>query len=440
MSNPFQLEITLKQHTPIIHFQHDQAGATLRASEVKPKLDKFIISTFQLLERTIINNTETITPKSQFKSFFVNDGKLHTALDYKIKISVNSVDTNTAITLKPFEPKTKAGQQIYEQKYSYPMVLTNMGGKSNQSELKDFTIYENLSIVFNSFNTELLKKIKQVIGGFFLLHNFGNRQSKGFGSFTVIQIDNIEEDTIQFPAGTHFLLINEKIELKQMFETIDYYWKRLKSGINYSKYKVGGEAGNPIWACDPSRYEKAFLFDYINNYLPQEQRYTWEKRWLKESFLDLDTRSNAIPPKYARALLGLQDKFEFINPDFCNPDDTESAQMNENFRKLNIKVKHENEEIDRIKAPILFKPVFHSNRIFIYIIIDAKHINDQIYEAGINKEFEFTEEATNNLSLPNETLNFYDLLDKYHIHLGRNFQSKNFQWKTIANVQTMKTQ
>lgn len=35
----YRLEFTLKQHTPIIHFQHDQYGATLRASEVKPKLD-----------------------------------------------------------------------------------------------------------------------------------------------------------------------------------------------------------------------------------------------------------------------------------------------------------------------------------------------------------------------------------------------------------------
>lgn len=39
----YQLKFTLKQHTPIIHFQHDQDGATLRTSEVKPKLDRFII-------------------------------------------------------------------------------------------------------------------------------------------------------------------------------------------------------------------------------------------------------------------------------------------------------------------------------------------------------------------------------------------------------------
>ena len=39
-----RLEIKLKQHTPLIHFQHDQEGATLRASEVKPKLDRFVLT------------------------------------------------------------------------------------------------------------------------------------------------------------------------------------------------------------------------------------------------------------------------------------------------------------------------------------------------------------------------------------------------------------
>ena len=39
----YRLEFTLKQHTPLIHFQQDQEGATLRATEVKPKLDRFII-------------------------------------------------------------------------------------------------------------------------------------------------------------------------------------------------------------------------------------------------------------------------------------------------------------------------------------------------------------------------------------------------------------
>jgi hypothetical protein len=36
----------VKQHSPLIHFQHQQERATLRASEVKPKLDRFIINKY----------------------------------------------------------------------------------------------------------------------------------------------------------------------------------------------------------------------------------------------------------------------------------------------------------------------------------------------------------------------------------------------------------
>ena len=39
----YQLVFQLKQHTPMLHFQHDQTGATLRATELKPKLDLYIM-------------------------------------------------------------------------------------------------------------------------------------------------------------------------------------------------------------------------------------------------------------------------------------------------------------------------------------------------------------------------------------------------------------
>ena len=38
-----KLTVKLKQHTPLIHFQAEQDGATLRATELKPKLDKFLV-------------------------------------------------------------------------------------------------------------------------------------------------------------------------------------------------------------------------------------------------------------------------------------------------------------------------------------------------------------------------------------------------------------
>ena len=39
---PFRREYTLLAQTPMIHFQHDQSGAALRPSEVKPKFDRYL--------------------------------------------------------------------------------------------------------------------------------------------------------------------------------------------------------------------------------------------------------------------------------------------------------------------------------------------------------------------------------------------------------------
>ena len=40
--NGFTKKYELKQHTMLLHFQ-DESDACLRASEVKPKLDRFIV-------------------------------------------------------------------------------------------------------------------------------------------------------------------------------------------------------------------------------------------------------------------------------------------------------------------------------------------------------------------------------------------------------------
>ena len=74
MSN-YKVEFTLKQHTPIIHFQSEQMGATLRATELKPKFDRFLLETQQDL------------PFRKNSS-----GKL--SLNYKVKIDAKRVIRN----------------------------------------------------------------------------------------------------------------------------------------------------------------------------------------------------------------------------------------------------------------------------------------------------------------------------------------------------------
>ena len=40
--NIYKINIELKQITPMLHFQGNETEATLRATELKPKLDRFI--------------------------------------------------------------------------------------------------------------------------------------------------------------------------------------------------------------------------------------------------------------------------------------------------------------------------------------------------------------------------------------------------------------
>ena len=70
----FSLQLKLKQHTPLLHFQHDQEGATLRATEIKPKLDEFILLT---------KGRKAVHPE-----YFADaDDADKNALDYKLRIS-----------------------------------------------------------------------------------------------------------------------------------------------------------------------------------------------------------------------------------------------------------------------------------------------------------------------------------------------------------------
>ena len=76
-----KLKYQLKQYTPLIHFQHDEAGATLRASEVKPKLDKIIINRL-----TNINGDDARNAfQEKYPNWLVGGGNAgHVALDYKM--------------------------------------------------------------------------------------------------------------------------------------------------------------------------------------------------------------------------------------------------------------------------------------------------------------------------------------------------------------------
>ena len=199
----FRLEFKLKQHTPIIHFQSDQSGATLRATELKPKLDRFLLE-----------NVEGIPFKEN-----TNGSK---SLDYKVKIEADLSHS------KEIDARN-------------PLFFGNMG----TGEAKKFKEHSKaFKIEFFSFSSAVLISIKDNFEAFLANTNFGTRQSKGFGGFYIegkaFDKSLIEHKVYSFNSTQ-----------KDWQEDIKFFYAFLRAGINTAKFR--------------GIYAKAVIFSYAKS-------------------------------------------------------------------------------------------------------------------------------------------------------------------------------
>lgn len=229
-----KLEVTLKQHTPLIHFESDIEGATLRATELKPKLDKFLIECFKEEE---INYSKYLI-KGQKKAF-----------NYKVKIK----------NIKGWKK-----EQINEK---FPLFFGNTGVEE-ESEKKFFVSCNTLDVEFFSFYKELVDLIELKLLQFLLTTNFGTRQSKGFGSF-FIEKEFKNLNLLEKEFKYHFQV--ETNDIESVFEKIETFYKSLRSGLNYNKI-------NP----------------YIEKYCREKLRIKWDKQVIKEEFFN-ENKINGTP-------------------------------------------------------------------------------------------------------------------------------------------------
>lgn len=333
-----KLELDLKCHAPIIHFQPsvNAKGATLRASEVKPKFDKYLwtkepeeLATYKLLP---------------YKMKFIEKKKKE-VIDEKV------ADEDVDIPL-------------YYAKDQKRMVITNP------------------KIVVTCFDPTLQKLIVKHIKNFFIVTNFGATQGKGYGSFTVIdpeKNDQVEQENIEkiliekilmeeFDLKTLYKIdcdrLSKKLDrnetIEMIFRVIENFYKIIKGGVNHKGYIKG------------------FLFKYMS-----DKGIKNEKAALKTEIIDHPYASNqnkvtqgsqinSHKECYVRALLGLSSSFAF----------KDQRGQNGGAVDVNIKISHADETIERFPSPLTFKVI---NKI-IYII--PKKIDERIWE----KEFVFTYE------------------------------------------------
>ncbi len=487
----YKLEFTLKQHTPLIHFQHDQAGATLRATEVKPKLDQFIIEKLlteqnirfdyydekhQFIDAREAFKLETKKPETEIQkkwaSWLLGKGKNeHVALDYKLSIiqkydpisylianrltreqkSILQENGLKYITDCPYFAQEKEfadmfaydwieGQNRKRKKVAIDLQENWQEQISRWGILNPFSPEKAQKLYVSTLNVELRQTISKLIAQFFAQENFGMRQSKGFGCFslherqdgsiyTISDFENDLKQNFKFVFSKEITLernINtEDRRLTEIFRVIQSDYKLLKSGRN---------------SVERTPYVKSKLFLYM---LPNR----WEKRFIKRQInsnpLTITDKNNVesiiklkgvTPPvndqdssawedseqfnyHFVRALLGLSDHYDFLA-------ETSSSIKGKSY-KYTVQVTS-NDQIDRYKSPLTFK--VYENRIYI--------VGTDVNKELLNKSFEFgakLKEDEKALKSPSRNLSSLKTPSSFNLYEFMNSALTNKKDEKISN-------
>lgn len=355
------LTVTLKQHTPLIHFQHDQYGATLRASEVKPKLDRFLL---RILGGD--KGYEEGFKIAKEKGWLVEKkGKHpHPALDYKMRIEAINLNKGR------MEGYLGYNQDRYgnNRPIPVPMFFGNMKKQDQKTPFieKGFSLCDQLELSFSYIKEDLRNHILMNLSSFLMQTNFGTRQSKGFGSFSWDEEnkkDVLKEFKIKTENGiVSYPYFTSSGDEYTLFQEMDWFYKAIRSGINdcFGQNRL---------------YMKSLMFAYAKKKGEQ-----WEKKTIKSVFYDiileddLDAESVNEYEKYRHPknndilTYTSKNEGEFIFKDCLGLSTTETWKKptfqdhklayNGTFvLNKSTKKNAKKSSIQRMKSPILLKPI-----------------------------------------------------------------------------------
>lgn len=323
MENEHLKIIKLVQHTPMWHFQSQESGCCLRASEVKPKLDRFIAE---------------------------KSGKPYAALNYKMSFKISGekeIITDYLINHR--------GKKVN----LFPLYFGNI--RENNKQL---IIYpkERSSIEMHLFSldTNLLKQISRYINAFFACNSFGTRQDKGFGFFYP---EGVEFDYSE--ASYCFDVPYTKGNYAELFNYVHYFHKMIRSGIN-----------------EKGAYYKSFMYFYAKKCSED-----WDKPVIRYHFQlyspvykhicgepsrtpyiqDKFTKRKDMEEEYLR--LRKEEKFRKSHWLFREALGLSNTQQWMAYND-SISIESTNDNIKRFKSPITYRPMPIGDgkyRIYLYL-------------------------------------------------------------------------
>lgn len=380
--NDWQKEYKLVQHTPLIHFQHSEPHACLRATEVKPKLDRFLIEQLEKDDRF---------GDGRWKKWFVGDGSQQ-SFDYMMRITPNSEQVERtqsierAIARAEHRPPNASFHEIHKNYFGNMASGNNIQDTIRETFKESLFYKDGLTLTIRCFIPELLTFIDEHIRGFFMMHNFGTRQRKGFGSFTVDISTKPNEpkgfDLVgKYCPNAYYCKLDNDVNADALLDAVWVISAFLRSGFNRGE-------GN---------YVRGFVFRYFQR---EKNPLANDKAFVKQKVLrnvyDEATRGEHLHPygnnvryRYVRGLLGTNE-----NSRFCRDP---RGETREDLTVHNIYI-HSAEGVERFPSPLLFKPIGK----FVFILpqkMPDEIFGSEFYILEKNQEEKYDSKATSDQKL-----------------------------------------
>lgn len=378
----WQKEYKLVQHTPLIHFQHSEPHACLRATEVKPKLDRFLIEQLEKDDRF---------GDGRWKKWFVGDGSQQ-SFDYMMRITPNSEQVERthsierAIARAEHRPPNANLHEIHKNYFGNMASGNNIQDTIRETFKESLFYKDGLTLTIRCFIPELLTLIDEHIRGFFMMHNFGTRQRKGFGSFTV-DINTQPNapkgfDLVgKYCPNAYYCKLNDNVSADALLDAVWVISAFLRSGFNRGEgnyvrgfvFRYFQREKNPL-ANDKAFVKQKVLHNVYNEKTPGEHRRFY---------------GNNVRYRYVRGLLGTNE-----NSRFCRDP---RGETREDRTVHNIYI-HSAEGVERFPSPLLFKPIGK----FVFIL--PQKMPDEIFGSKFyilekNQEDKYDSKATSDQKL-----------------------------------------
>ena len=327
-SSKYKREYTLTQHTPLLHFQGGQRGVTLRASEVKPQLDRFL---HNFIEKMMLK-----VPQSWY---IARESKYVHSFAYKMSVSsktTQQVSKGKGSTVRQLYFADKSGTEALFFKSTcadgrefYGVHLTLV------CFCEEMCLLEDANIPGLPGNVTLLDLIDFVLPAFFALHCFGTRATKGFGSFT-LDDRPIDESYLRIFVPVYYSLAYKK-ENPCYTDVLTIIWiisGMMKSGFNFPHL-------------NPPKYYKGRIFYYfIKKGIGSDKAFIKQKVLQgKDNNVNSEENARYSGFRFSRAMLGLPQEYQF-----------RGGPKTSRCGKVKVKRVEGKNKIERFASPVRFIP------------------------------------------------------------------------------------